>query len=121
MRAIHERKTGALLTSSLRLGAIAVGADAAVLDRLGVYGSRMGLAFQIVDDVLDEEGFTAELGKTAGKDRAHGKLTYPAAVGIPESRRLAAQLLCEADATVTGHPAGDLLASLSALILTRRS
>jgi geranylgeranyl pyrophosphate synthase len=121
VRSIHERKTAALLCSSLRLGALAVGASADVLERLTGYGGRMGLAFQIVDDVLDEEGVTAELGKTAGKDRARGKLTYPAAVGVERSRAIATGLLAEADALVAGKPAGDLLASLSAFILTRRS
>jgi geranylgeranyl diphosphate synthase type II len=121
VRAIHERKTGALLTASLRMGAIAVGAPAPVVERLTQYGGRMGLAFQIIDDVLDEEGETAELGKTAGKDRARGKLTYPAAIGAAESRAAAGRLLAEADAIVAGHPAGDLLASLSELIRTRRS
>ena len=81
----------------------------------------LGLAFQIIDDVLDEEGLSVELGKTAGKDRAHGKLTYPAAIGADESRRIAAGLLAEADFLAAGHPAGDLFESLSALILTRRS
>jgi geranylgeranyl diphosphate synthase type II len=121
VRAIHERKTGALLRSSLRLGALAVGAPADVLARLTGYGARMGLAFQVVDDVLDEEGLSAELGKTAGKDRARGKLTFPAAIGAKESRAFAARLLAEADALVAGHPAGDLLTSLSTHILTRRS
>ncbi len=121
VRAIHQRKTAALLCSSLRLGAIAVGAGADVLARLTAYGERMGLAFQIVDDVLDEEGLRADLGKTPGKDRARGKITYPAAVGIAESRRMASELLGEADLAVAGQPAGDLLASLSALVLTRRS
>jgi geranylgeranyl diphosphate synthase type II len=121
VRSIHERKTAALLTSSLRLGAIAVGADDAALDRLTAYGTRMGLAFQIIDDVLDEEGVSAELGKTAGKDRVRGKLTYPAAVGRDASRRIASELLREADAIVAPHTAGDVLTSLSALILTRRS
>jgi geranylgeranyl diphosphate synthase type II len=121
VRAIHERKTAALLAASLRMGGLAVGAAPAVLDRLSRYGARVGLAFQIVDDVLDEEGESAELGKTAGKDRVRGKLTYPAAIGAAESRRTAARLLAEADAIVAGHAAGDLLASLSALIRTRRS
>ena len=121
VRSIHERKTGALLCSSLRLGALAVGAPPDVLDRLTGYGSRMGLAFQIVDDVLDEEGLSAEMGKKAGKDRARGKLTFPAAIGAKESRALAARLLGEADELVARRPAGDLLASLSAHILTRRS
>jgi geranylgeranyl diphosphate synthase type II len=121
VRGIHERKTAALLAASLRLGAIAVGGPRDVLDRLDGYGRRMGLAFQIVDDVLDEEGATAELGKTAGKDKARGKLTYPAAVGAAESRRIAATLLAEADALVAGMRGADLLASLSSLVLTRRS
>ncbi len=121
VRSIHERKTAALLCSSLRLGALAVGAADDVVERLTRYGARMGLAFQIIDDVLDEEGVTAELGKTAGKDRARGKLTYPAAVGVAESRAIASRLLAEADAAVVGRPAGDLLAGLSAFILTRRS
>jgi geranylgeranyl pyrophosphate synthase len=121
VRWIHERKTAALLCSSLRLGALAVGAADDVVERLTRYGTRMGLAFQIIDDVLDEEGVTAELGKTAGKDRARGKLTYPAAVGVAESRAIASRLLAEADAAVVGRPTGDLLAGLSAFILTRRS
>lgn len=121
VRSIHERKTGALLASSLRLGAIAVGAGGDVLGRLTAYGRRMGLAFQIIDDVLDEEGESAELGKTAGKDRAHGKQTYPAAVGAVASRKLAADLLAEADTSVVGLAAGEILSSLSAFILTRRS
>jgi geranylgeranyl pyrophosphate synthase len=121
VRSIHERKTAALLCSSLRLGALAVGAAHDVVERLTQYGGRMGLAFQIIDDVLDEEGVTAELGKTAGKDRARGKLTYPAAVGVAKSREIASRLLAEADAAVAGRPAGDVLASLSAFILTRRS
>jgi geranylgeranyl diphosphate synthase type II len=121
VRAIHERKTAALLCASLRLGAIAVGAPDDVMLRLTQYGQRMGLAFQVVDDVLDEEGDRAHLGKTPGKDRARGKITCPAAVGVAQSRLVAQSLLAEADAAVSGHPAGDLLQSLSAFILARRS
>jgi geranylgeranyl diphosphate synthase, type II len=121
VRSIHERKTGALLAASLRMGAVAVGAGPPVLEKLAGYGRRMGLAFQIIDDVLDEEGLGPELGKTPGKDRAHGKMTYPAAVGVVESRRIAAALLREADAIVADLPAGELLASLSDFIQTRRS
>jgi geranylgeranyl diphosphate synthase, type II len=93
VQSIHERKTGALLASSLRLGAIAVGAGEDVTARLTGYGRRMGLAFQIIDDVLDEEGESAVLGKTAGKDKAHGKQTYPAAIGAEGSGRGGGRLL----------------------------
>jgi geranylgeranyl pyrophosphate synthase len=79
-----------------------------------------------VDDVLDEEGAAASLGKTPGKDRAQGKLTYPSAVGIPQSRKIAAALVAEADAfAAAAQDAGGcedcapLLTSLSAFVLTR--
>ena len=86
---IHRRKTGALLTSSLRIGAIAAGADAGVLAALTAYGEELGLAFQIVDDVLDEIGDAAALGKTAGKDRSSGKATYPSLFGLAGAREMA--------------------------------
>jgi geranylgeranyl diphosphate synthase type II len=121
VRSIHERKTGALLAASLRLGALAVGAEAQTIARLTEYGRRMGLAFQIVDDVLDEAGEAAEMGKTVGKDRARGKLTYPAAIGLDASREEARRLLAEADAAVAGSAAEELLTSLSAFVLSRRS
>jgi len=120
VRFIHERKTGALLTASLRLGALAVGAESDVLDCLGAYGRRVGLAFQIVDDLLDEEGEAGDLGKTPGKDREAGKLTYPAALGAEESRRLAESLIHEAVADVGPLPAAALLRGLAARVLSRR-
>ena len=121
VRAIHERKTGALLTASLRLGAIACGADDELLERLGRVGARIGLAFQIVDDVLDEEGEVAELGKTPGKDRAQGKATFPAAIGVEASRDEASRLVAEAVDAVNGLPGGAVLESLGAFVLARRS
>ena len=78
------------MTCCLQLGATAVGADADTLSRLCEFGGRIGLGFQIVDDVLDEEGVADDLGKTPGKDREAGKLTYPAAIGLDASRALAA-------------------------------
>jgi geranylgeranyl diphosphate synthase type II len=90
LRAMHERKTGALIRASAVAGAIMAGAPAPVLDAIRECGSQLGLAFQIVDDILDVEGASAELGKTAGKDVAAGKPTYPALYGLDESRRLAA-------------------------------
>ncbi len=119
VRAIHERKTAALLTTSLRLGALAVGGSEATVERLSAVGSRLGLAFQIVDDVLDEEGAAAVLGKTPGKDRAQGKATYPAAIGATAARGEAARLVAEAAALTA--PGEDVLRSLGAYVVGRRS
>ena len=120
VRWIHDRKTGALIAAALRMGALAVGGDAELVRSLGEFGRRLGLAFQIVDDVLDEEEDAAHLGKTPGKDRAQGKMTYPAAIGVAESRRRAGDLLREADPWAGGHAASDILRSLGAFVLSRR-
>ena len=74
---MHARKTGALIRASVAAGAVMGGADDTLFAALDQYGTEIGLAFQIVDDILDEEGSAASLGKTAGKDRAAGKPTYP--------------------------------------------
>lgn len=87
---IHRLKTGALLAASLRLGALAAGARGPALEAVSRYGRHLGLAFQIVDDVLDVVGDDASLGKTAGKDESAGKTTYPALFGIDGAQALAA-------------------------------
>lgn len=92
LRAIHERKTAALLTTSLRLGAMAAGATPRRLDALTAFGKNLGLAFQVIDDILDVTATTEKLGKTAGKDQAVDKSTYPAVLGLDASRREAARL-----------------------------
>jgi geranylgeranyl pyrophosphate synthase len=92
---MHAMKTGALIRASAVAGAIMAGGTDAVVDAISDYAVRLGLAFQIVDDILDVEGATADLGKTAGKDAAAGKPTYPALVGLDRSRELAAQALDE--------------------------
>jgi geranylgeranyl pyrophosphate synthase len=89
LREIHSRKTGALFVAALRMGALAAGASDAKVDALGEFGAAAGLAFQIVDDVLDETGDSAVLGKTAGKDRAQEKSTFPALLGRDEAMRQA--------------------------------
>ena len=89
LREMHARKTGALLRASALAGGILAGAAADMIAAIGEYGSHVGLAFQIVDDILDVEGASAVLGKTAGKDAAAGKPTYPAFYGLDESRRRA--------------------------------
>jgi geranylgeranyl diphosphate synthase type II len=96
LEAIHRRKTGAMFRAALQLGGLAGAADAEQLHGLDAYGERLGLAFQIVDDLLDFKGDEAALGKRAGKDSQRGKLTFPAAVGAEESSRRAEQLVQEA-------------------------
>jgi len=90
LREMHARKTGALIRASASAGAIMAGADAIALAAISAYATELGLAFQIVDDILDVEGASADLGKTAGKDAAADKPTYPALFGLGESKRLAA-------------------------------
>ena len=93
---IHRWKTGALMTASLRCGALAGGADRGTLAALTRFGEDIGLAFQIADDILDVTGSTESLGKSAGKDAARGKATWPAAAGIEASRERARALLAAA-------------------------
>ena len=96
LEAIHRSKTGALLSTSVWIGAWLAGATADELEALLRFGQRIGLAFQIVDDVLDETQSMETLGKTAGKDRERRKATYPALLGIEQSRNLVRQLTEEA-------------------------
>ncbi len=93
---IHRRKTGALLLSSVRLPALLAGTAGPRLKALTKYGQCAGLAFQIVDDVLNEVGDSKELGKSAGSDRDRGKMTYPAAAGLERSKRKIGRLTEEA-------------------------
>jgi geranylgeranyl pyrophosphate synthase len=93
LRDMHARKTGALIRGAAVSGAIMAGADGTLTGAIDAYAESIGLAFQIVDDILDVEGVSAALGKTAGKDAAAGKPTYPALYGLDESRRLAASCL----------------------------
>lgn len=102
---IHEAKTAALLTTSLRLGAMTANATAAELDALTAFGHALGLAFQVIDDILDVTQSTEQLGKTAGKDQAVEKSTYPAVLGLEASRDEAARLTAAAMAAL--EPFGD--------------
>ena len=86
---MHARKTGALIRGAAVAGAVMAGASNAERAAIDAYATALGLAFQIVDDILDVEGASADLGKTAGKDAAAGKPTYPALYGLEESKRLA--------------------------------
>ena len=91
LESIHRAKTGALLRASVRIGAIYAGATEGELFALSEYGEHIGLAFQIVDDVLDVVESSESLGKTAGKDQAQEKITFPAVYGLEHSRRMAEQ------------------------------
>lgn len=93
---IHSAKTGAFICAAVRCGAIFAGASEIDLDRVTIYGRKIGLAFQIADDLLDVLGSSATLGKTAGKDDEQRKATYPALYGIEESRLMARRLIEEA-------------------------
>src|SRR6185436_11190372 len=90
LRAMHARKTGAIIRASAVSGAIMAGAGEPAVTAIDRFATDIGLAFQIVDDILDVEGSAAELGKTAGKDAAGTKPTYPALFGLERSRALAA-------------------------------
>jgi len=89
LEAIHSAKTGALLRASLRMGGIFAGASEEQLGALSCFGEHAGLAFQIVDDVLDVEQSSEALGKTAGKDAKQKKITFPAVYGLERSREMA--------------------------------
>jgi len=92
LEALHSAKTGALLTACVRIGALLGGADNVTLDRLVAYGRSVGLAFQIVDDILDIEGSVESLGKTPGVDAERAKATYPALLGLDGARAEARRL-----------------------------
>lgn len=96
LETVHAAKTGALITASARMGAIAAGADDEAVAAVDKYGRSIGLAFQIMDDVLDQTSTTVALGKTAGRDEALGKSTYPALLGIDGARERADSLLRDA-------------------------
>jgi geranylgeranyl diphosphate synthase type II len=92
LRYIHERKTAALLRCSVRLGGMSANCSASQYAALGDFGENVGLAFQIIDDILDVTQTSEQLGKTAGKDTAAQKATYPSIIGLEKSRKMAAAL-----------------------------
>jgi geranylgeranyl diphosphate synthase type II len=119
---IHRAKTGALLCASVRIGGLCAGADEPQDRALQQYGEHIGLAFQIIDDVLDIEESSESLGKTAGKDAAQHKITFPAVYGIAESRRMAEEQLALAHRSLELFGGGALrLAELADLIVHRKT
>ena len=113
LRYIHERKTSALLACSVRLGGMSANCTARQLKALTDFGYNVGLAFQVIDDILDVTQTTEELGKTAGKDQATAKATYPAIVGLEKSRKIAKKLTDKAFAAL--KPFGDKATALEAI------
>jgi geranylgeranyl diphosphate synthase type II len=122
LECLHRAKTGALLGACVRGGAVLGGATAEALDALARYASAIGLAFQVVDDVLDATEDSARLGKTAGKDAVAHKATYVSIHGLVRARAMAAELRQQAlDAVAPLGPRGALLAAIARLIVDRHS
>ncbi len=122
LRAMHARKTGALIRASAMSGAIMAGATDDLIDAIARYATDVGLAFQIVDDILDVEGDPALLGKSAGKDAAGAKPTYPALFGLDRSRALAAECLARAHHVLdTAGVADGWLGAIADWVVSRKS
>ncbi len=122
LRQIHRAKTGALLRASVRMGAIYAGADEEQIQALSDYGEHIGLAFQIVDDILDVEQSSAELGKTAGKDAQQHKITFPAVYGLERSHEMAEQERLAAQTSLRGFDErADRLREIADLIVRRKA
>jgi geranylgeranyl diphosphate synthase type II len=120
LESIHRRKTGALIRASLALGGLVAEAEPPHLAALDDYGQRLGLAFQITDDLLDARGDAAQTGKRVGKDAAAGKLTFPALLGVDESLRRAQQLIDEACGALAPLPGrSEALEALARYVLER--
>ena len=120
LQRLHAMKTGALLRASVRLGAIAAGADAETRAHLDTFADALGLAFQVRDDLLDVEGDSASLGKTAGKDAAQNKATFPALLGLDATRaRLATLADAMRDALAPFGARTDALAALGRAAVDR--
>ena len=120
LQSIHRRKTGRLIRSALTLGGRIAQADVATLGTLDHYGTCIGLAFQIADDVLDVTGSQEKLGKGVGKDASLGKLTYPGLIGLDRSRQMAQELIDEACRAVTPWgERGQRLQAMARFILER--
>ncbi len=120
LRYIHENKTAALLTSALRLGAMAADATAGELRAVTRFGQSLGLAFQVIDDILDVTQTSERLGKSAGKDTAAQKATYPAVIGLEAARREAQKLTAAAhEALKSFGDKGERLRELADYLLER--
>jgi len=122
LKTLHAKKTGALITAACRMGAIAARGSAQLVEALTSYGQHLGLAFQIVDDLLDVTSSPAQLGKTTGKDESKGKNTYPALMGVERSRAEAEKQYEAAIAALEPlRNRADGLKSLARFVLERKA
>jgi geranylgeranyl pyrophosphate synthase len=122
LRAMHLQKTGALIRASAVAGAVMAGADAVTRAAIEQWGLEIGLAFQIVDDILDVEGDAAALGKTAGKDAAGDKPTYTSLFGLETARRMASDCAARAHAVLVGAALTDSwLDAIADWVISRRN
>lgn len=121
LKFIHPRKTGALLKFSVRAGARVAGTPAKELQRFTRFGEKIGLSFQVIDDILDATSTTERLGKPAGLDKAAQKLTYPRLIGLDQSRKYALKLISEAKSAIKGLPHCEELVMLADYLGQRTS
>ena len=122
LRYIHENKTAALITTSIRLGAMSANATPRQLDHLTEFGRSLGLAFQVIDDILDVTQTTEKLGKSAGKDIAAQKATYPALLGLDKAKKEADKLTARAlDALRPFGPDAEPMKAIADYLLRREN
>jgi geranylgeranyl diphosphate synthase type II len=119
---IHRKKTGALIAASVTAGAVLAGADAGSRARLSEYGGKLGMIFQIADDILNVVGDAKQMGKAAGSDAKLGKATYPSVIGLGRARERAGALVAEARTlALTLGDAGAILGELAGYALDRKN
>lgn len=122
LRCMHAMKTGALIRASATIGAVMAGAEETFVEAVDRFAADLGLAFQIVDDILDVEGEAGDLGKTAGKDAADAKPTYPALYGLDQSRHLARECIARARQTLADRRLTDgYLGAIADWVVSRRN
>jgi geranylgeranyl diphosphate synthase type II len=117
---IHTHKTGAMIRASVLMGALAAGASEEQLKMCNDYGEKLGLAFQVVDDILDVTATTEQMGKDQGSDAARGKITYTALFGVEGARERAVTLIDDAKSAVAGLDSAGRLAGIADYVLLRR-
>jgi geranylgeranyl diphosphate synthase type II len=118
---IHKHKTGALIAASVTSGAMLGGGDESQIKAITSYGQKIGLAFQIFDDILDIEGDSKTMGKTTGSDEQKGKITYPAVVGLSRSKVIQSELVEEAIESLRAFDrSADPLRQIARYIIARK-
>ena len=116
---MHENKTGALIKASVRIGAIMAGTDEESLEKLSVYAEKIGLAFQIKDDILSEIGDSKELGKPVGNDKERGKCTYTTKYGLENAQKMLNDITNDAVSIISSFEKSEFLKELALYIANR--